>query len=685
MTVKKLLKFVLIILAIGGLSAQAAMTNSVDTAPTRYWWSGNPAKDFGWNFLKEAETYLEGTAAVQWFYVGPRSAVPSTVAEGVIYYDSDDDTLRVYANGVWADLTAGASGVTDLDTAYNGGAAVTVDGNAITLTVTNTSNNRGLDVVQNDTTNNPEAVRLTNTGSGDTLAFVSTGGKDIDGTGSTWSVTSAGAATFSSIAQVGISATTLVSTGVTTLGDNSTTVAINSSGWDITTAGAITGITTLSMTDDLTLATGKAIKGSTTTAETIAIQVYDNDTGPAYKNAILLTNGNTPAIAIGDNNPTVAINSSDWDISTTGAMTGIGAITMDGLLTGTLGSTITGAAVNLNASSNFAVNIGTGTTNVQVTIGAGTAPFAVDSTAFDVSNTGAVSGVTTLSMSDDLSLANGKAIKGTTTTGNTIKLQSYDNDTGPAYKDALTITNGNTPGISLGGNTNTVAVDSTDWDIDATGAMTGIGAIAMDGLLTGTLGATVTGAAINLNASSNFAVNIGTGTTNVQVTIGAGTAPFAVDSTAFDVSNAGAVSGVTTLVMSGQLTASGDIVGDGGDQLTGYLQTIDNDADGKAAGGVTIAMSRTIFTNAGAVGAGTWVLPEASTAIGVEFTFVVIAAQNLVIDPADGTDYIRALTNAAGDSITSAAIGDSVTLVAVDANNWVGVATSKADSWADTN
>src|SRR3990167_8715218 len=36
---------------------------------------------------------------------------------------------------------------------------------------------------------------------------------------------------------------------------------------------------------------------------------------------------------LGDNGDTGAVNTSDWDISTTGAMTGIGAITMDGNLT----------------------------------------------------------------------------------------------------------------------------------------------------------------------------------------------------------------------------------------------------------------------------------------------------------------------------------------------------------------
>lgn len=55
------------------------------------------------------------------------------------------------------------------------------------------------------------------------------------------------------------------------------------------------------------------------------------------------------ALVIGAGTETITINSSDWDISTTGVMTGIGAITADGILsvTNTTGSTtpITGAVV----------------------------------------------------------------------------------------------------------------------------------------------------------------------------------------------------------------------------------------------------------------------------------------------------------------------------------------------------
>jgi hypothetical protein len=50
-------------------------------------------------------------------------------------------------------------------------------------------------------------------------------------------------------------------------------------------------------------------------------------TGTTTTNGALVANG---AVTLGDNGDTVAINSSDWDISATGDVTGIGAITTDG-------------------------------------------------------------------------------------------------------------------------------------------------------------------------------------------------------------------------------------------------------------------------------------------------------------------------------------------------------------------
>jgi len=68
------------------------------------------------------------------------------------------------------------------------------------------------------------------------------------------------------------------------------------------------------------------------------------------------------ALTIGDGGDTLYINSSDWDISITGDMTGIGAITADGLFTGTHASLSGDLDIvgDLNvASATFATLIGT--------------------------------------------------------------------------------------------------------------------------------------------------------------------------------------------------------------------------------------------------------------------------------------------------------------------------------------
>jgi len=121
------------------------------------------------------------------------------------------------------------------------------------------------------------------------------------------------------------------------------------------------------------------------------------------------------------------------------------------------------------------------------------------------------------------------------------------------------------------------------------------------------------------------------------------------------------------------------IVGDGGGAISGMLQTVTNDADGKT---VAIAESQTAQTNAGAIGGGIWNLPEASTAIGAQFTFVCMAAQNLDVNP-DNADQILGLASAAGDAIRNATAGNTVTLLAVDATNWVVV--SSYGTWTDVN
>jgi hypothetical protein len=82
--------------------------------------------------------------------------------------------------------------------------------------------------------------------------------------------------------------------------------------------------------------------------------------------ALTVEAGGTGALTLGNGTGTAAMNSSDWDISTTGAMTGIGAITMDGKLTA-------GAAIDLVGPINQAITGGTVVTSAGLLGGGGTA------------------------------------------------------------------------------------------------------------------------------------------------------------------------------------------------------------------------------------------------------------------------------------------------------------------------
>lgn len=118
----------------------------------------------------------------------------------------DDGTagqlLSTDGSGVLSWTSGGAGSVTDLDTAYNGGYAIDVDGSAVTLTVSDTDNNPALAIVQNDVTNDPSAMTITSTADSATaksLQFTSTAGYDIYGTSGNWYISRGGVFTCDSI------------------------------------------------------------------------------------------------------------------------------------------------------------------------------------------------------------------------------------------------------------------------------------------------------------------------------------------------------------------------------------------------------------------------------------------------------------------------------------------------------
>ncbi len=149
--------------------------------------------------------------------------------------------------------------------------------------------------------------------------------------------------------------------------------------------------------------------------------------------------------------------------------------------------------------------------------------------------------------------------------------------------------------------------------------------------------------------------------------------------------DAGTVFNLSAPSYAGNVDITGTLDGNGTGVVSGMLYTVENHIAGDT---LTIAETQTIHTNSAASGAVILNLTEASTAIGMSFTFITITAQNFDINP-DDADTILSLTNAAGDAIRSAAVGDSITIMAMDATNWVVIAssnsTNSADSWADVN
>jgi hypothetical protein len=333
---------------------------------------------FGYLDLTGYITLAEGTAA------------PTPAADKVnLYCAVDGTTSKVYvkdqAGTVTCLMDPGAASSLDGCYDYGGagsGKAITVDSGAVALANTG-ANNNGLLTINKTPVGAQSGDLMTITAgancSGDCLQFANSGtGADIKGSGDTWNITKAGVLTVTGLTLTGgVSCTTLTATGAVALGNGTGAVVVDSSTWDINAAGAFSGVTAIGMTGDITFATTKGIKSSATTAQTLVISAYDVDAA-AYVGCITLTNGNTPTIAIGTGVCTVAIDSTTWDMSAAGALSGCTGLSF---LTGSA-ATITlasdGAADDLtisvtgaNDSSLVLASAGTGEDAIGIQASAG--------------------------------------------------------------------------------------------------------------------------------------------------------------------------------------------------------------------------------------------------------------------------------------------------------------------------
>jgi hypothetical protein len=387
--------------------------------------------------------------------------------------------------------------------------------------------------------------------------------------------------------------------GATTLGNNTGTVAVDSTSWDISTAGVASGLTGLT---------------------------------------------STGTVSLGNNTGTAAVDSTSWDISTAGVASGFTGITSSGTINFTAGMSASGATINLNANSNFATNINTTASTGAVTIGnsaagavsitsgaaftlAGGAASTISTTAGNVkiqpAGTGTISNVqigeggagstTPDYFALDVKSTTGDPAGGAEgymyyntldnkfrcfenadwkdcdTTGGTTSLQtSYNNGatitTASSTPIAFTLTSGgfNVTGAgatSIGNNTGTVAVDSTSWDISTAGVASGFTGITS---ANGTI-------SLNNNSAANT-TSIGTGTTSGTVSIGGNADQVAIDSSIWDITGAGVASGLTGLTSTGTVSLGNN---------TGTLTFDGTNFDVTSAGAVTLTGHMTLSGDAG--------------------------------------------------------------------------------------
>jgi hypothetical protein len=230
--------------------------------------------------------------------------------------------------------------------------------------------------------------------------------------------------------------------------------------------------------------------------------------------------------------------------------TNAGTLTVSELLTGSLGATISGATINLNASSNFATNINTGTSTGAVTIG----------------GTG----------TQTISVGNGAGVKtvnlGSSNTTSTTTLLSGSGGLN------LNVSNNQATNINTGTSTGAVSIGNA--------------------------------AAGNISLQSGGTISV-SGTTNINTTgtantaIGNGTGTFALTSSGLNVTTAGAVSGVSTLATSSIITvgavgaASNDTVlcRNGSNQIASCNSTFLTSANAFIQGGNSFTAAAVLGTN----------------------------------------------------------------------------------------
>lgn len=686
--------------------------------------SGSTFTDTFYLFNTEVEDILDGTTGfVGGIYIVPQSAEP-TNQEGQLYYDSDVDQFLGYANGSFVNLGAGAGSPAGADTQvqYNNGgsfgAIASLIWDDIDIVVLDDVNmvfgtNKDWHLGYDESVDNQLLFRTEGTGAvattdpmfevlvgttptADQQVFgVAKGTQasntalftvDEDGDGEFAGSLTLGSTLYQAdviSAAAGNVALTVnaagngtiaigdVSTGAVTITPATTVVGALSADGAVTLGNAsadnitVTGTVVSNITMDDGATDSPTLSLIDQTNETFSIVKSDGDdvivTVPATEDFEIFA-GN---LAVGNGAPgTAAMDGEDFYVQ--GDSEFDGAVQFDGLPTSAAGLTVTAAAVNLNVSSNFAANIATGTSTGTVTIGGAAA--------------------------QTIAIGDGAAAKtvslGSSNTSSTTTILGGSNGVNINVNALNDPTN-----INTGVNTGTVTIGGTGAQTISIGnAGTGAKVITLgDGAAAGSTDILSGTGNLTINEDAGAATtNVGAGTTTGTVTIGGAgiqSINVGIGAAAKTVALGSTNSTSTTTINSGSggIVIAGDIAGSGPTTTSvGLGAVLEVVLVSNVAG---IAESGTVFTNTGDGDGSLHTLPEASTALGCSYTFVVVEAQILNINPADGTDRIWGLTNGAGDSIQSAGQGDCITLLAAADDVWVVKSSNNsngnADAWAD--
>lgn len=266
-----------------------------------------------------------------------------------------------------------------------------------------------------------------------------------------------------------------------------------------------------------------------------------------------------------------SINNSNWSgTALTVGNGGTGATTLTGILKGNGTSAVTAVTGSSNYVTRWSDNNTIGASSLLYDNGSGFGVGITPTAILHIKAGTASASTAPLKFTSGTNMTNpeagamewdGSRLYMTKTSGPTRETIAYLTDISASH-NAVTLgaigTNSNANGMTL--NTQVLNLEPASASfggVVTTGAQNFAGAKTFNSLITGSAGLTITGAAVSLNDSSNFAVNIGTGSNTQAVTIGGGSNTLAINTSDWDISTSGAMTNISGISNDGSYTQSG--------------------------------------------------------------------------------------------------------------------------------